>query len=239
VKSRRVSAEVLDGLAGDNAAAQRSRRDLRRIHRAMGSRGLLSRALQTTNLWHPDTATLRILEIGAGDGYLMLGVARQLRERWPRVELTLLDRLDLVEPATLTAYAALGWTARPQVADVLHWAQATPDGPWDLIIANLFLHHFEGRELQALLSAIEARAQCFLACEPRRSWLANAGSHLVGALGANAVTRTDAVLSVAAGFRDTELSALWPGSPGRWTLQEHAAGLFSQCLLAQRRATRI
>jgi hypothetical protein len=98
----------------------------------------------------------------------------------------------------------------------------------------LFLHHFEGAPLGTLLGAIAARSERFFACEPRRSWMALAGSHLVGALGANAVTREDAVLSVHAGFRDDELAALWPAPKTAWQLEEHGAGLFSHCLLAQR-----
>jgi len=55
-------------------------------------------------------------------------------------------------------------------------------------------------------------------------------------LGANAVTREDAVLSVHAGFRDAELSTAWPGNAADWRLQEHPAGLFSHCLRAERRS---
>ena len=42
---RVVAAETLDGLAESDPAAQRSRRDLRRIHVAMGTRGIVTRAL--------------------------------------------------------------------------------------------------------------------------------------------------------------------------------------------------
>jgi hypothetical protein len=110
---------------------------------------------------------------------------------------------------------------------------------WDLIVTTLFLHHFEGVAFKRLLAAIERRAVRFFACEPRRAPLALVGSHLVGALGANAVTREDAVLSVRAGFRDDELSRLWPGPPGDWRLREYTAGLFSHCLRAERRSARV
>ena len=39
----------------------------------------------------PQAAPLRVLEIGAGDGSLMLGIAQALAPAWPKVELTLLD----------------------------------------------------------------------------------------------------------------------------------------------------
>ena len=101
-------------------------------------------------------------------------------------------------------------------------------------MCNLFLHHFEGAQLARLLAAIARRSDLFFACEPRREWVALTGSHLIGAIGANAVTREDAVLSVHAGFRSKELSALWPGSPPAWQIQEYSAGLFSHCFRAER-----
>ena len=81
---------------------------------------------------------------------------------------------------------------------------------------------------------IAARSDRFLACEPRRAWLALAGSHLLGVIGASAVTRADAVLSVHAGFRGQELTAVWPAAGVAWQVQESSAGLFSHCFRAAR-----
>ena len=113
--------------------------------------------------------------------------------------------------------------------------RATAQSPprWDLIVANLFLHHFEGAPLAGLLAAAAARGDRFLACEPRRSRLALAASRLVGAIGANAVTREDAVLSVHAGFCGNEIAALWPSEAG-WRIDERPAGWFSHCFVAER-----
>lgn len=239
--ARIVAAEVLDHLAPNDPAARRSRRDLVRVHRAMGTRSIVVRGWR--NLLSPqrEDAPLRILELGAGDGSLLLGVARALAPGWPGVQLSLLDRQDILTPATLEGFAELGWAARVQVDDVLTWAarpdDATPSRPspqWDLITTSLFLHHFEGAELDLLLAAASARCSRFFACEPSRSWLALAGSHLVGAIGANAVTRHDAVLSVHAGFRNEEISARWPQAGGPWQIREFTAGLFSHCFSAQR-----
>lgn len=234
--------EILDGLPNHNPSAIRSRRDLRRVNLAMRSRSIVARALRSSHLFQRESSKLRILEIGAGDGHLMLRVAQTLQARWRDVEMTLLDQIDLVEASTAARYAALGWHVSPVVGDVLAWAvdatkvvrDGAGDDRWDLIIANLFLHHFEGPQLAALLGAIEARAECFVACEPRRSGMARFGSHLIGALGVNAVTRADAVSSVVAGFRDSELSNVWPGTVRRWMLKEYSAGLFSHCFTAER-----
>lgn len=242
--ARRVDPEWLDELPAHDPRAQRSRRDLVRVHAAMGSAGITARGWRGLVAAERALAPLKILEIGAGDGSLLLGVARALAPSFANVHLTLLDRQAIVSPATVAAYAALGWTATPLQADVLDWSMLTASeaagsgrGSWDLISTSLFLHHFEGQPLRALLRAAALRAPRFFALEPRRAWPAWAGSHLVAALGANAVTRQDAVLSVHAGFRGAELSALWPaaaaGAPAAWQLREQAAGWFSHVFTAQ------
>lgn len=242
---RTVLPEVLDGLGPDDPSAQRSRKDLQRLHRVMGTQNILLSALRQMplgDLGSHSQSPLRVLEIGAGDGSLMLGVARALQGVWPAVSFTLLDQLNLLEPATVKRYASARWNVHAEVGDVLEWAQPDPlvalppdTGRWDLIVANLFLHHFEPPQLSGLLTAIAARADCFFACEPRRAWMALAGSHLVGFVGANAVTREDAVLSVHAGFRQQELGALWPDTARIWNCKEYSAGLFSHCFSATRR----
>lgn len=239
---RVVATEALDVLAWNDPSAIRSRRDLQRLHRAMGTRSTVLKALKGMNIARRRQAPLRVLELGAGDGSLMLGVARTLAPVWPKVELTLLDRQPLIGPAVIAGFAGVGWTAVARVADALAWAadarsaSCTSARParWDLILVNLFLHHFEGEQLSTLLAGIAGRSDRFVACEPRRAWLALGGSHLVGALGANAVTRADAVLSVRAGFRGLELTALWPQQMPSWTLHEAPAGLFSHCFCASR-----
>ena len=184
---RIVEAETLDHLAPDDPVAERSRRDLRRVNAFMGARSILATAMRLA-LPHgaPAGRPLRLLEIGCGDGRLLHGVAGQMRSDWPEVELTLLDRQPIVEPATIVSYAQLGWQAKPLVADVLAWAEAKDAGP---------------------------------------------GFDLVVVLGANAVTREDAVLSVRAGFTGHELTDLWPRDAG-WACREHAAGLFSHLFMA-------
>jgi hypothetical protein len=172
----------------------------------------------------------------------MLGVARSLTPVWPKVELTLLDRQTLLDRAIVESYAEVGWTATAKVIDVLDWAASSSDkrssgdvhSRWDLIVANLFLHHFEGAQLKLLFGAIKASTDRFFACEPHRAWLALAGSHLLGAIGASAITREDAVLSVHAGFRDKELTTMWPAHGVEWRVQEYSAGLFSHCFRAER-----
>ena len=230
---RVVKPETLDHLTAADPLALQSREDLVRVHRAMRTQSIIGRGWRALMPTGRVSSPLHLLELGAGDGTLLLGVARQLHGAWPAVKLTLLDKLDLVSPQTLAAYAALGWTARTEVADVRDWAAAASSAlRWDLVSTSLFLHHFQDRQLRALLGGIARRSRRFFACEPHRSWLALAGSHLVGALGANVVTRHDAVASVHAGFRGSEIGAFWPND-STWQCHETSAGLFSQTFSAR------
>ena len=230
ILTRRVEEETLDHLREDDPRAIRSRGDLRRINRFMGNVSIVDSLLKGSLARPPS----RIAELGAGAGSLLLRVARRRAHEWPDVALTFVDQQDLLGPPTRVAFAELGWTVQAAVMDVFDWL-GRPDHPrYDAIVANLFVHHFESEALSRLFRGIARMTDCFIACEPRRSRFALLGSHLVGALGANAVTRRDAVLSVRAGFRDRELSTCWPRNGG-WDLSEMSARLFSHTFTAVRR----
>ena len=226
---RIVTPEALDSLGVNDPAAQRSRRDLRRLHVAMGTLAIMTRAIGA----EPNRSPLRILELGAGDGSLAFRFAHRHARQWPCVSWTLLDRQDTVAESTLHGLRAAGWQPIVVVADMFDWLGSNPQRSWDIVVANLFVHHFTGDALRHLLRAVSEVTPLFFCCEPRRNTIALLGSHLVGLIGAGAVTREDAVLSVHAGFRDRELSAHWPSQEG-WSLREYSAGLFSHCFLARR-----
>ncbi len=232
--ARNVLPELLDELEPNDPRARRSRRDLRYVHRAMGSLSILQRAIARLQLQAPPT---RILELGAGDASFLLRLA-QAQPDWGGVVLTILDRHDLLSKETREAYKRLGWDLTVLRADVLEWAKEGHAQQFDLCVTTLFLHHFDRAALSVLMTAIAADSAAFVACEPRRnsfSWLA---SHLVWLLGANAVTRCDAVKSVAAGFVAQELTQSWPKAQADWRCEEYAAPPFTHCFTAVRKSVR-
>lgn len=233
---RRVEPEWLDVMPACDPRAIRSREDLRLVNRLLGSTRIVIAGLDS--LVEP-AQPLHLVELGAGDGSLMLQLAQQRHMQWRDVQVTLLDRHPLISSATLAALRACGWRVEVVEADVFRWL-AQPVVPAEaIILSNLFVHHFEGAELDRILTGIARKAKAFVCCEPRRSGVALTGSYLLGAIGCNVVTRHDAVLSVHAGFRDSELSSRWPkfaSSGETWQLTESAAGLFSHCFVARRGA---
>jgi hypothetical protein len=227
---RRLVPELLDELAPDDPRALRSRRDLRLVNGIMGHAALLARALDAVV-----TAPLRLVELGAGDGAVLLRLAKRRAHRWPNTAVTLLDTQPTVAPATLAALRALGWTVEVVAADALEWLEHSPANRDAVVLANLFVHHFEGERLGRLLAGAAAHARAFVCCEPRRARLALLGSHLLWAIGCNDVTRHDAVVSVHAGFRARELSAEWQRAVGAgWQVDETPAGAFSHLFVARR-----
>lgn len=227
---RRIEPEWLDDLPPGNPRAMRSRRDLRRINVLMANAAIVARELTRGR---GAESPRSIAEIGAGDGTLMLRLAKRCAPQWPQAHVVLLDRQEIISPGTLHELGSLGWQAEAVTADVFAWLARPAGQVFDVIVANLFLHHFDIPELTTLLSLAAQRTRLFIACEPRRSALALVGSHLLGVVGCNDVSRHDAVVSVRAGFDGRELSALWPASGG-WALQERAHGLFSHCFVAAR-----
>lgn len=226
--NRRVEPELLDTLPPDDARAVHSRRDLRRINWWMGNAGIMARALGKI----PPSATRKITELGAGDGEFLLRVARRMSPRWPDARTTLLDLQPNISGHTLAAFSKLGWRAEAVVADVHGWSPEA--GVEQVVVTNLFLHHFQDEQLVGLLRKISGVATHFIAIEPQRFAPASLVKPLLRVIGCNEVTRHDAAVSIRAGFAGGELTALWPDSEN-WQLTERRAGLFSHLFIAQRR----
>jgi hypothetical protein len=223
---RIVQPERLDALPPDDPRAVRSRRDLRRINRWMRNPVIMARALE--NNWSVSVPG-QITELGAGDGTFLLAVAQKIAPRWPDVKATLLDLQKIVPAETLAAFAEYGWRVEVVGTNVFDWSPANSD----LVIANLFLHHFEDAQFAGLLQLISRRARLFIALEPRRAAWPLFCSRLLGVLGCNDVTRHDAVVSVRAGFSGRELSSRWPDK-NNWQLTERPAGAFGHLFIARK-----
>jgi SAM-dependent methyltransferase len=229
LEQRVVCSELLDALPADDPGAVRSRRDLRRLNAVIRHPFHLAGALKPLL---PRGRPVRLTDIGAGDGCVTLDVARRLGKRCGPAEITLVDRKPAALPRMEARFAALNWRARFVRADALDWLSSI-DSVEDAISVNLFLHHLNNAELRALFGRIASGTRAFVALEPRRSRISLFLSKCVRLAGCGSVTAHDAPISVRAGFRGNELSALWPEVPG-WRLAERQVGLFSHLFMAER-----
>lgn len=223
MRGRVLTPEILDFLAPDDPRAVRSRRDLVRINAVMRQGAVMAKLLADF------PAAKLLVDLGGGDGRFMLGVAKRLAKHWQGVTVVIADRQPIVSAKTRASFAELGWHCESLIGDVF---VTLPTISPDVITANLFLHHLDAAALRQLFALVAGRVQGFVACEPRRSAFALLGARLVGALGANDVTRHDAVASVQAGFGKGELSSLWP-MDRTWTLREHGVFPLTHAFTAQ------
>jgi 2-polyprenyl-3-methyl-5-hydroxy-6-metoxy-1,4-benzoquinol methylase len=196
---RIVVPEILDHLAADDAEALRSRRDLRRINFLMGNDRWVLAAVRGFS----EVAEKGIVEIGAGDGMLSGKLAR----RFPKAPVTAYD----LAPSPVDLDPQVNW----HQGDLF---EVPAPGQGGVLIANLFLHHFEGEALAALGRWLD-NFEVLVFNEPDRSRL----PHLLGALmhpWVNRVTRYDMHVSIRAGFAAGEMARFLGLDERRWRIRE-------------------
>lgn len=186
---RHVQPEILDRLDRQDPEAIRSRADLRRINRLMGTERWILKQLASIR-GEIDT----VLEIGAGEGRLLTAIHQ--REGGIRC-----IGYDLVErPGALPS--GVEWVS----GDFLDALADMPLGPRTAVVADLILHHFEEAALGRIRAAFSEAAYLFVV-EPDRSRLALfLGRCLLPFVGR--VTRSDMITSIRAGFAKGEIGQI-------------------------------
>lgn len=195
---RVVVPEWLDRLPATDPLAQRSRRDLRRINALMGNDRWILQELTKLARY----AARGISEIGAGDGSLL----QRIRRRFPEIALhayDLVPRPEKLDPSIIWHSGDL-------------FTQPKPKG--GILIANLFLHHFEGDALRKLGDCCEG-FDAFVFNEPDRARICHWFGSLLHPF-INRVTRHDMHVSIRAGFSQGELPAALGLDPSIWRLEE-------------------
>jgi hypothetical protein len=209
--NRALTPELLDSLPANSLAARRSRRDLVWFNRLLGANRWWANTLPRLLA---ETSHVNAIEVGAGDGKL----AAQFK----------LDALDLC-PAPTDWPASTTW----HQGDVLTF---TDWNRYPIIVANLFLHHFDSAQLAQLGRTWNDSAQIIIACEPWRARIFQTGFALLCTLiRAHPVSRHDGRVSIEAGFRDSELPQLLNLDPKKWQWQisQHPLGTYR--MIARRR----
>ncbi len=186
MRYRHIVKELLDALPSDDPEAQHSRRDLRRVNALMLNFHWIEHALASMEAFE---SVVPIVEIGAGDGALL----QWLSHRHPAARFAgndLIPRPDLLD-------AEIEWYS----GDVFSYPSLLKNS---IVVANLFLHHLDGKALSALGTLI-GQSRALVCNEPARYRRFHAFAFAGHVLGFNRVTRHDIHASINAGFRGHEL----------------------------------
>lgn len=172
------------------------------------------RWIRATIAKHPETASKGILEIGAGEGDLLKTLA-------PFGPAHGLDLLAGPKDSRLTWH-------QTDLTDLEELPQAR------ILIANLFLHHFEGEELKHI-GRLCCKFDLLIFSEPLRSKgvlnLSRCITLLVGS-----VTRHDMPVSIRAGFTMGEIPDSLGLNKTDWHFEESKTALGAVRLVAQKKS---
>lgn len=147
--------------------------------------------------------TLRILDVGFGDGDMLRRIARWADRRQVAVELVGVDLNPRSEPAA-RAHTPPGVPIRYLTGDYADLAAE----PWDCVISSLVAHHMTREQLVAFLRWSEAQARVgWLVNDLHRHAFAYRGYPLLASLMRwHPIVRHDGRLSIARSYRPAE----WP-----------------------------
>ena len=232
LSARQVLPEILDGIDPSDPRAMRSRRDLRRVHRALRTVSILRNAVSGCGLRRRRarcSSWARGMPRGCCGSRDSCRNGRRCRSR--------ARRAGRISAETRTAYRALGWELQVVRQDVMQWAAEPGTRHYDLCLTNLFLHHFERPALDSVMRAIASSADALIACEPRRNALVAWGSKAIGLLGTNDITREERtpVWSRVSPI----VNSLKPAMRYRsWSCEEYAAFPFMHCFTAVKNSVR-
>lgn len=215
MNTRVVEPELLETLPDDHPDAIRGREDLLLVNGIMGNHRWIERTLQ--RYYQPGW---RITEIGAGDGALSCRL-------WQK---GLCESKDL--HAFDLAARPVSWPADARWTQGDLFEQPLPDT--EVLIANLFLHHFKDPQLTVLGSRLSNKTRLILAAEPARYRMHTILGRLFCSIAElHPITRYDMQVSIRGGFRSRELVTALGLGP-EWECQTHDTLLGGNRFLAYR-----
>ena len=207
VPARRNDPEWMDREGNTVEDLAPTLRDLRNVNRLLGGRATLLRALRPRFEAAPAGATVRVLDVGTGDGDLPRALVTEAARLGRRAEVVAIDRDPVV--AELARARCAGIEGIHVVrADAL--ALPFEAGSFDIVTASLFLHHFDDGEAIALLRELRRVARdAVVVNDLRRHRVAWAFIWMLGkARLVSRMSANDGPLSVLKGFTDAELLAI-------------------------------
>lgn len=199
---RVVEPEIIDELPPGHPDVIRSRKDLKVINFLMGNERWIARQIGS----FAAGCSQGVIEIGAGEGTLL----DRLAKRHPALPLTGCD----LAPRPVGLDERIAWDRR----DVFESLAAASGG---ILAANLFLHHFGDKELEAFRPHL-AKFDVICINEPHRTPRTIADARLLLPFVGRA-TKHDMIVSIRAGFLRGELPERLGLVAPQWRVREETS----------------
>jgi len=202
---RIVSREMLDDDLGDPGDVEASLLDLWRLNRRFGG---VSGSLKLFDRFFARTGArpVRILDAGAGDGRLAGWLQPELARRGFETHFCALDRR-----ISHLSY----WRPSPDPLERVAANAAElpfPDGTFDVVMCNLFVHHFSGAALHALLQEmVRVVREAVLVNDLERRWPPYLFIRYAPFVAHSTLTRPDGAASVLQAYTRGEFATLATG----------------------------
>jgi 2-polyprenyl-3-methyl-5-hydroxy-6-metoxy-1,4-benzoquinol methylase len=197
LRERRQADELMDDPALDGGTYHAVLADLAKVNTVTLARrptlAFLARALRGRK-------SLRVLDVGFGDGDMLRSIARWAKRRGISAELTGID----LNPRSIAA--AERHDAALPVRYLTGDYAALAGERWDCVISSLVAHHMSEDELVAFLRFMEteARAGWFINDLHRHAFAYNVWPALASLAGWHRIVRLDGHTSIARSYRPAE-----------------------------------
>lgn len=198
---RIISHELLDDDLGSAHDLRKSLDDLWRINRWLGGVAGMRRLLARFFSRRAQSLPVRILDAGAGDGRLARYLSRDLEHHGWRAEFFALDR----------RISHFLHHHDPGVERIAGDALRLPfrANTFDVVMCNLFLHHFSGDQARQLLKSLfTVASEAVLVNDLDRHWLPYLFIRYAPFVARSPITRWDGAASVRQAYTRTEISGL-------------------------------
>ena len=193
--------ELLDHDLGTEEEVRASLEDLWRINRRLGG---VSSNLKLLERFFAKTGphAVRVLDVGAGDARLARRLQEKLAAQNIRADFVALDR----RPSHL-GMRRNGNCLPSVAADVFRLPFRNE--AFDVVMSNLFFHHFSGETARDLLGRMaDAAREAVLVNDLERHWLAYSFIRCARPFARSRITRHDGPASVRQAYTRPELEAL-------------------------------
>jgi hypothetical protein len=216
-KTRSDEQEIMDDMTMNGIELRRTLDLLASINLWLGGNSLIMEGIGNMLKDHPKDRTVRIVDLGCGNGDMLRRLHAFGERSGYRFELL---GIDANEAAVSYAEELSRDLHNVRFKALNIFSEEFAELDYDIAIATLFLHHFSDMEITALVSEIRGRAnKGVLVNDLHRSELAYALFWVISLFFRNKVARNDGLLSIRKAFRRRDLEKYAESIPGKSSIK--------------------